>query len=142
MDDLQEIEKIQNSLNSIELEEDESETRLEIPKRKKRVPTPKQLEVLRNAREKALLAAKEKKTKKMLEDEAIQNEVDRRLREYKKGLEDKILKKAVSIKKKEIKRQAALDDISDDDTPMEKIKEIATKRNHPPAQEKPKYIFV
>ena len=141
MEDLQEIEKIENSLNSIDLEE--SETRLEIPKRK-RVPTPKQLEVLKNAREKALLAAKEKKSKKMLEEEAIKKEVERRFSEYKKGLEEKVLKKAVSIKKKEIKRQAALDDISDDDTPMEKIKEIATKRNHPPpAQpEKPKYIFV
>jgi large subunit ribosomal protein L34e len=36
--------------------------------------------------------------------------------------EQKIVKKALSIKKKEIKKQEILDEISDDETPIEKIK--------------------
>lgn len=142
MQDLEEIEKIENSLNSIDLEEQNDTLEIPKPGRKKRVPSQKQLDVLKSAREKALLNAKEKQLQKRLEEEAIQLEVEKRLNQYKKGLEEKIIKKAVSIKKKEIKRQAALDDISDDDTPMEKIKQIATKQNHPPAPQQPKYIFI
>ena len=37
-------------------------------------------------------------------------------------LEEKIVKKAVSIKKKQLKQQIALDAISDDDTPIEELK--------------------
>ncbi len=42
--------------------------------------------------------------------------------EQKKALEQKIVKKAISIKKKVIKKQEVLDEISDDETPLEKIK--------------------
>ena len=65
--------------------------------------------------------------------------------QYKEGLEQKIVKKAISIKKKQIKKEAVLDDISDDETPMEKIKQIAKhtkKYPGPPVDDKPKYIFV
>jgi hypothetical protein len=63
----------------------------------------------------------------------------------KAALEEKVVKKAISIKKKQIKKQSALDEISDDDTPIEKVKEIA-KRNPPPITlvkqiEKPKITF-
>jgi hypothetical protein len=44
--------------------------------------------------------------------------------EEKKKLEAKIVRKAISIKKKEIKKQSALDEISDDETPIQKIKEV------------------
>ena len=66
------------------------------------------------------------------------------MNEYKLGLEDKVVKKAISIKKKQIKKEQILDEISDDETPMEKIKEIAKKKNHPAPQPEPKqqYIFV
>lgn len=47
--------------------------------------------------------------------------------EEKKKKEELILKKAMSIRKKQIKEQAILDEISDDDTPIEEIKEIAKK---------------
>jgi hypothetical protein len=49
--------------------------------------------------------------------------------EEKKALEAKIMKKAVSIKKKEIKKQLVLDDISDDDEPVENIKKKIVKRD-------------
>ena len=44
--------------------------------------------------------------------------------EMKQVVEQKIVKKAISIKKKEIKKQAVLDEISDDETPIEEIKKI------------------
>ena len=67
-------------------------------------------------------------------------------------LEEKIVKKAVAIKKKQIKKQIALDDISDDDTPLEEIKKIVKKfpakkereeqNDLPPrVREPPKYLF-
>ena len=44
--------------------------------------------------------------------------------EDRKELEAKIIKKAVAIKKKQIKKQTVLEEISDDDTPIEVIKEM------------------
>ena len=63
-------------------------------------------------------------------------------------LEEKIVKKAVSIKKKQIKRQIALEDISDDDEPIEEIKKKIAARPRvraapvPAAPEPIKIIFV
>jgi len=63
----------------------------------------------------------------------------KKLAEYeKKELEEKVVKKAISIKKKQIKKQAVLDEISDDDTPMEKIK---PKPKPAPVKEIPKTVF-
>ena len=42
-------------------------------------------------------------------------------------LENKIIQKAVSIKKKQIKKELVLDDISDDDEPIEEIKQKIVK---------------
>ena len=62
-------------------------------------------------------------------------------------LEEKIVKKAVAIKKKQIKKQIALDDISDDDTSLEEIKKIVKKEQTleldlpPRVREPPKYTF-
>lgn len=44
-----------------------------------------------------------------------------------KKKEELIIKKAVAIKKKEIKQRAILEEISDDDTPVEKIKVLTKK---------------
>lgn len=52
--------------------------------------------------------------------------------ETKKVLEEKILQKAVSIKKKQIKKMKVLEDVSDDDTPMEEIKQIQRAMTPPP----------
>ena len=59
----------------------------------------------------------------------------------KKALEEKVLAKAVSIKKKQIKKQVVLDEISDDETPIEKIKEIA-KKIKPVEKPKPLFNFI
>lgn len=42
----------------------------------------------------------------------------------KKEQEDLIVKKAIAIKKREMKKKAILEEIEDDDTPIEKIREI------------------
>ena len=70
----------------------------------------------------------------------------KKLMEYeKKALEEKLIAKAVSLKKKQIKKQVILDEISDDDTPIEKVKEMAKKAGLGPRAtsqpEKPKLAF-
>ena len=56
------------------------------------------------------------------EELAIKRELEAKIQAEKKAIEQKIVKKALSIKKKEIKKQEILDEISDDETPIEKIK--------------------
>lgn len=146
MNNIKELEQLENLEITNEALEPQT---LQAPKRK-RTPTPKQLENLKRMREIQQQKTKENQIKKKLEEEAIEKEIKRRLDEERKILENKILKKAISIKKKEIKKQAVLEEISDDETPMEKIKEIANKKQIQgqklPATEsintKPKYIFV
>ena len=147
MQDLQELEKIEKEINILALDNDET-IPLEATKtiKKKKVLSERQLEVLSNARAKLAERNKERIAHKKLEQQAIEDEVQRRLDEYKTGIEQKIVKKAVSIKKKQIKKEALLEEISDDETPIQKIKEIAKKKNHPapqpPVNAKPQYIFV
>jgi len=65
----------------------------------------------------------------------IQDEDAKLLAEYKKQLakktENKIVKKAVGIKKKQIIREEEIDEISEDETPIEVVKEIIKKRRQP-----------
>lgn len=103
------------------------------PKRErseKQIETTKKMIEKRNAN---ILVAKEKKA----QEDMIR----------KKEIEEKIVKKAVAIKKREIKQKAILEEISDDDTPIEEIKKIASKVQvkkvaEPISEpEKPKTIF-
>ena len=115
---LEDVEEMPNSIlktneiidttNDKENNDDEKITK---PKKQR---TQKQLEAFENAkkiRDANTLKRKEEQSKKEQEERKI--------------LEEKLVRKAISIKKKEIKKQAVLDQISDDDTPIEKIKEIA-----------------
>ena len=65
----------------------------------------------------------------------VQDEDAKLLAEYKKQLakktESKIIKKAVGIKKKQIVREEEIDEISEDETPIEVVKEIIKKRRQP-----------
>ena len=133
MTDLEEKQNSENSTNILALENDDLNIPLEASKtvKKKKVLTERQLEVLSNARAKLAEKKRERLITKRLEQQAIEDEVQRRLNEYKLGLEDKVVKKAISIKKKQIKKEQILDEISDDETPMEKIKEIAKKEEPP-----------
>jgi len=59
----------------------------------------------------------------------------------KKEIEEKIVKKALAIKRREIKAKAIIESIPDDDTPIEEIKKIATKIAVKKEPEPPKTIF-
>lgn len=151
MDDLEILENSADPLGTVDEDIQEQPPMQASKQRRKRTPTPKQLEVLKQAREKMITNAKEKRIKKQLEDEAIEKEIQRRVNEYKKGVEEKIVRKAVAIKKREIMRQAEIDEIEEDDIPMEKVVDAVKKIKHkedPPKQEPPeeppkkKYIFV
>jgi len=83
------------------------------PKKPKKIATEKQLEAMRLGREKR---DEQIKLRRQAEEEEKATQ--------KKLLEDKIVKKAISIKKKEIKKSTLLDEISDDDTPIEEIKTV------------------
>ena len=75
------------------------------------------------------------RTKNRQDRKVVQDEDATLLAEYKKQLakktESKIIKKAVGIKKKQIIREEELDDISEDETPIEVVKEIIKKRRQP-----------
>lgn len=60
--------------------------------------------------------------------------------EEKKKKEEKLIKKAVSVRKKQLKREAVLDELSDDDSPVQKARE--TKVSHVPPSLPPKPVFV
>ena len=110
------------------------EETVEKPKPKR---TQKQIDAFQKVRDKKMQHAKLRQEEKKLKDE-----------EDRKELEAKIIKKAVAIKKKQIKKQTVLEEISDDDTPIEVIKEmkknIIPKEIKPekPEKPKPKFNFV
>lgn len=93
--------------------------------------TEKQLEAFSKAREKRMININNRKqTIKELENKAREE------------LDNKIVSKAISIKKKQIKKNAELDEISDDDTPLEEVMEISKKSKSKPIQKKPKNVAI
>ena len=110
------------------------EETVEKPKPKR---TQKQIEAFQKVRDKKMQNAKLRQEEKKLKDE-----------EDRKELEAKIIKKAVAIKKKQIKKQTVLEEISDDDTPIEVIKEMKKNiidklpKEIKPEKPKPKFNFV
>ena len=138
-------EEIQEESPEIEEEDTEEEVeQIQAPKKVAKPRTDKQLEQLKKAREKAIINKEAKRKEREKEQEEVKKMLEEKKLEQKKALEQKIVKKAISIKKKDILKQAALDTISDDETPIQKIKEIAKKKNHPAPQPEPvnKFIFV
>jgi hypothetical protein len=96
---------------------DEEEEEIVAPVKVKKERTQKQ----KDAFERCILKKKECASKR--------NDDAKRLAAFEKAaLEEKVVKKAISIKKKQIKKQSALDEISDDDTPIEKVKALAIDR--------------
>ena len=116
-----EIEQVKDAEQDAEAVADEK-IELDIPKKRPRQRTEKQLEQLRIAREKSLANKELRRKQKEEEEQALKKELEIKIQAEKKALEQKIVKKALSIKKKEIKKQEILDEISDDETPIEKIK--------------------
>lgn len=63
----------------------------------------------------------------------------KRKEETNKLLEDKIVQKAISIKKTQLTKMKVLDEIPDNNTPIEKIKEIVSNN---PIKQKPIISFL
>lgn len=97
--------------------------------RDKKPRTEKQIEAFAKAREVKMSKIKERNETIAEFEKQAKQELDR-----------KIVKKAISIKKKQIKASAELDEFSDDDTPLEEVMEVAKKRTSraKPTQQ-PKY---
>jgi hypothetical protein len=69
--------------------------------------------------------------------------------EHRAATEEKIVKKAISIKKREIMKQKVIDTISDDETPIEQVRETVKKaraprvyKEQPVVQREPAYVFL
>jgi len=118
-----------------EEEPEPEENKLEKPKAK-RVMSDKQIEVLAlgrakgrerlNAKHAEINQHKEevKATKLSIKEQKAIKEQEL-IEALRVETENKIVSKALSIKKKQIKKEAVLAEISDDETPMEEIKSIA-----------------
>ena len=112
------------------------EENVEITKPIKKPRSAKQIEAF-----KQILILRDEKRKTRADDKKIKE------LEEKQILEAKIIKKAITLKKKQIKKQIALDEISDDDEDIEIIKQKIVKSNLKkvmktaiePVIEKPRY---
>jgi hypothetical protein len=108
--------------------------------RAKKPRTEAQMKAFEKAKEKARLNAETRKAER-----------EAKAKEEQKAIEEKLVKKAISLKKKQIKQQAVLDQIEDDDTPLPEIEKIvkelpakfkkSVKQELPIPEPKPKYIF-
>jgi hypothetical protein len=114
----------------VEVETDDEEEMIQ-PVKQKRQQSEKQKQNTEKMRAKLQeYHAKKKEEKQMIEQLKQKEEQER-----KKKIEEKIVNKAISIKKKQIKKEEILDEVSDDDTPIEEIKQkIISKKL--PAKEK------
>lgn len=125
------------------------EVDINAPPKQKRVLTEKQKEILEKARK----VKHENFQKREAERLLIEEEKEKAREEKQKELERKILKKAISIKKKEIIQQAVLEE-DDEDIPTEIVEKIIKKQRAKrvvqpvmkavpePVPEPPKYTFV
>lgn len=124
----------ENSVNSVSLEINKTEI-LEQKKqtiKQKRVVKPRtenQLASLAKGREN-----RKNNIKSITEAKKLKQEEDKKLRE------EKIVKKAIAIKKKQIKKESILDDVSDDETPVEEIIKTIKKKVQPVPQTVPQPV--
>ena len=168
--DLEILEKLATEFAPTPEPVEESDGEMEIKPQKKRIynvkpkdpnaPKRERTEAQKIAWEKALATRQanrdNRKTAKETEKERIARELNEKKLLAKKQVEDKIVRKAISIKKKAIKKEIILDEISDDDTPIEEIKQIVKRQqskppvrqqpprqvNQPPAPQIPKIVFM
>jgi len=94
------------------------------------------IEVEKDLGEKGIIKVKKPRSEKQIEAfkkaSAIRDtNRAKRKEDGKKEMEEKILKKAISIKKKQIKKAYTIDDISDDETPIEQIRAMTPPPQRP-----------
>ena len=137
IEDLEDLAILEEPKEQEEAEIVESdEENVEITKPIKKPRSVKQIEAF-----KQILILRDEKRKTRADDKKIKE------LEEKQILEAKIIKKAITLKKKQIKKQIALDEISDDDEDIEILKQKIAKSNLKkvmkttiePVIEKPRY---
>ena len=121
--------------------EDEEDDEPQTITRAKKPRTEAQMKAFEKAKENARINAEKRK-----------EEREAKAKEEQKIIEEKLVKKAIALKKKQIKEQAILDKIPDDDTPLPEIQKIVKElpakfkksvKQDLPTQipNPPKYIF-
>jgi len=110
-----------------------SDEEVQAPKREYK-PRPPKTQAQMDAFKKAI-ATRDANAKRRRE------EAEKILSQSKKETEDKVIKKAIAIKKKQIKAQLALEELSDDDEPIEVVKQKVKKIVERPPP-KPIFTFV
>lgn len=135
--DLEKIEKVEDTPSNKEIlllmdddiSSDESLEDEEPKLQKQKKPrTEKQIEAFKKVCEKREQNRLERKMEREEKEKEIQQLLKLKEEEEREKLEKKIVSKALSIKKKQIKKQAMLDEFSDDDTPIENIKKITQSK--------------
>lgn len=94
-------------------ETDEEDNEPQTITRAKKPRTEAQMKAFEKAKEKARINAENRKAER-----------EAKAQEERKEIEEKLVKKAIALKKKQIKQQAILDNIEDDDTPLPEIDKI------------------
>ena len=118
---------------------------IEKPKKKKK--TEKQLKAMEKARQQHLKNAKERQAKRALEKEEYNKKVQELEEQHIKYLEDKIVKKALAIKRRTIIEDAYINKVIEiDDVPLDTLNKLVKKLNINKDQKtentKPKFKFV
>ena len=117
-------------ISSDDDDDDPNDTQLQKPKvRGKPGPKPDK-QYTRTEKQKEVTNRMREKLKNFHEEQ--RKEKEEKQAAEKKRKEEKILAKAISIKKKQIKKEAILDEVSDDDSDIEEIKEIIRRKKSTP----------
>lgn len=111
-----------------EIEAQEPLAELEAPPKTKKPRSEKQIQAFELARQKRDANRKARAEEKLRQEEQSKME-----------LEDKIVHKAIQIKKKQIMKAKVLDEISDDETNIEEVKKTVKRVARAPPAEVPAY---
>jgi len=126
---MEKMEALRRQLAELEPDSDDEVVQRAPRKAPRKERTEKQKEAFVKAQATRLAKAEQRKREKELREQ-----------EEKAELEQKLIDKAIKVKKKQIKKMAAIDQLSDDDTPIEKLRPAIKKTVQLPP--KPKMIFV
>ena len=129
-ENMEKMEALRKQLADLETEpvvsSSDEDVEVQKPKRER---TAKQKEAFLKAQATRLAKAEERKKEKALKEQ-----------EEREELEQKLIEKAIKVKKKQIKKMAVIEQLSDDDTPIEKLRPAIKKTVQLPP--KPKMMFV
>jgi len=114
----------------VEEAEEKEEEEKEEKEEEKEKEEEEELEKKKKPRSQKQIETFEKARTKMLANHKARHETQKRMEEDNKtAFEGKIMKKALEIKKKQILKESMLDEVSDEDTDIQKIKRIVKAKS-------------